>query len=337
MNTTFLITKEDWDTLLASLLKDYTVYAPVAEEGHQDYQPIDEGVIHRIIYNTPKPTTPLKTFFLPVRENVVKTPADTPRKIILGIPSCDLVALDMLDAIYLDEPYVDPYYRQKRENSILIGTDCHSLLEHCHCTTYGVQPYPYKNHDLALSVRNGKVWLTAHSEKGTRLAEELSLSGALPESSEPEFQEVMNRRKEMEARINEVNNRLPDAAMTGSFVRNSEKDIWQKYAASCVACGACATICPTCTCFLLIDRPEFEKVRQMDACQYPAFEKVAAGEDPLGVSHVRFRNRYMCKYVWRPAQFNTTACTGCGRCIEACIGAINKNELFLELYQVTIE
>jgi ferredoxin len=27
------------------------------------------------------------------------------------------------------------------------------------------------------------------------------------------------------------------------------------------------------------------------------------------------------------------ACTGCGRCIEACIGKINKNELFMELTQ----
>jgi ferredoxin len=54
------------------------------------------------------------------------------------------------------------------------------------------------------------------------------------------------------------------------------------YSADCVSCGACAAICPTCTCFLLIDRPDFEKIRQLDACQYPGFERVAAGEDPSG-------------------------------------------------------
>jgi Fe-S oxidoreductase len=42
----------------------------------------------------------------------------------------------------------------------------------------------------------------------------------------------------------------------------------------------------------------------------------------------------MCKYVWKPAQFHTKACTGCGRCTEACIGGINKNELIHELVQV---
>jgi ferredoxin len=39
----------------------------------------------------------------------------------------------------------------------------------------------------------------------------------------------------------------------------------------------------------------------------------------------------MCKYVWKPQKFGSIACTGCGRCIEACLGKINKNELFNEL------
>ncbi|MFW6095455.1 MAG: 4Fe-4S dicluster domain-containing protein [Bacteroidota bacterium] len=82
---------------------------------------------------------------------------------------------------------------------------------------------------------------------------------------------------------------------------------------------------------MLLERRNFEKVKHLDACQYPGFEKVAAGEDPLAPLHKRFYNRYMCKYVWKPDGFESTACTGCGRCIEACIGNINKNELFLEL------
>ncbi|MCK4989202.1 MAG: 4Fe-4S dicluster domain-containing protein, partial [Bacteroidales bacterium] len=95
--------------------------------------------------------------------------------------------------------------------------------------------------------------------------------------------------------------------------------------------GACSAICPTCSCFLLIDRPGFEKIRQLDTCQYPGFERVAGGEDSLGHLKDRFRNRYMCKYVWKPLKYELKACTGCGRCIEACIGQINKNELFMEL------
>ena len=74
----------------------------------------------------------------------------------------------------------------------------------------------------------------------------------------------------------------------------------------------------------------FEHV-QLDACQYPGFERVAGGEDSLSQLFTRFRNRYLCKYVWKPQKFKSIACTGCGRCIESCLGKINKNELFLEL------
>ena len=77
--------------------------------------------------------------------------------------------------------------------------------------------------------------------------------------------------------------------------------------------------------------PNFEKIRQLDACQYPGFERVAGDEDALRELSKRFKNRYFCKYVWKPQKFKSLVCTGCGRCIEACIGKINKNELFREL------
>lgn len=336
MNPFHFIAKEKWDSALASLSTDFTVYAPVSCNGNQDYSLIRERDIGQIVYNTPKPSTPLKSFFLPVKENVVKESPEAPRRMILGIPSCDLAALDILDSIYLEEPYIDPYYRQKRENTVLVGVDCYSILEHCHCTVYGIKPFPSKNHDLAVCHHDDKVFISMNSGKGERLIDDMELRGDLQECGEDDQQEITHRRTRVTERLKEQNKHIPDASMTSSFIRNSERDIWQKYSASCVACGACAAICPTCTCFLLVDRPGFEKVRQMDACQYPAFERVAAGEDPLGQLYVRFRNRYLCKYVWKPDRMDAPACTGCGRCIEACIGGINKNELFLDLYQVIV-
>jgi len=335
MNHSFLISKESFDKVLLALLQDYYIYAPVITNGNKDYRLICEDDLNKIIYNTPKPTTPLKTFFLPVKENVVKTINKARMRIIIGIPSCDLMALGLLDAIYLSEP-IDIYYQNKRENTILIGTDCHSILEHCHCTTYGIRPYPEKYHDISLSVFNKDVYLTINSEKGENFFRKLSVHGSFKETGEDDLGDVINKRNEVMKLLTDTNKNLPDYTTTGELIKGSGENIWKKYAGTCVSCGACATICPTCTCFLLIDRPEFEKVRQLDACQYPAFEKVAAGEDPLGKRHVRFRNRYLCKYVWKPEKFESLACTGCGRCIEACIGKINKNELFKELAGVLV-
>ncbi|MBS3806997.1 MAG: 4Fe-4S dicluster domain-containing protein [Bacteroidales bacterium] len=331
MNKYYSLTRHDWEKSLANLINDFGIYAPLFYGEQQDYELIEAESIPHIVYNQPKPATPLKTFFMPVEENVVHIEPPPRRKIILGIPSCDLEAANIQDEMYLNRDYVDPVYKKNRDACILIGTDCHSIQEHCHCTTYGIKPYPQSNHDLTLSLFGGVIYLYTHSEKGAELIKEMEKHTTFHEPTENEIQSLLDKRKEVEEWLNHNNQGLPDYRKTGELVNQSNQEIWKKYSETCVSCGACATICPTCTCFLLMERPGFEKVRHLDACQYPGFEKVAAGEDPLSPLHKRFYNRYMCKYVWKPQKFESTACTGCGRCIEACIGNINKNELFMEL------
>lgn len=331
MNQNHSLPKADWEKALYNLVVQYNLYAPIQYNGHQDYELIHQDNIAGIIYNIPKPVTPLKKFFLPIKENVVNFETPAKKQVIMGIPSCDLTGVNILDEIYLDEEFVDPTYKKNRDNSILIGTDCHSTLEHCHCTTYGVSPTPTDNHDITLSTWEDTIYLNVNTEKGKEFINELNKIITLKDTDSVDFQNIINKRKEIEEALNGKNSELPGYKNTGELIDKSSDEIWKKHSDTCVSCGACATICPTCTCFLLIDKPGFEKVRHVDACQYPGFERVAAGEDPLKELFKRFRNRYLCKYVLKPKKFKSIACTGCGRCIEACIAKINKNELFLEL------
>ena len=64
MNISFLITKERWDKVLSAIIRDFILYAPIAGNGYQDYQVIGEDILDRIVYNSSKPTMPLKTFSL---------------------------------------------------------------------------------------------------------------------------------------------------------------------------------------------------------------------------------------------------------------------------------
>ena len=331
MNKYYALSRHDWDKTLTHLIRQYVIYAPLLYGEQQDYEIIDEQSIPEIVYNQPKPATPLKSFFLPVEENVVNLKEPSNPKIIMGVPACDLAAANIQDEMYLNRDFVDTAYKKNREAYLLIGTDCHSVQQHCHCTSYGIKPYPQDNHDLTLSLFNGTVYLRTNTEKGKTLIRVIQTITHLKEPTENEIQNLLDKRSQVEQKLNHNNQGLPGYQKTGELVSQSDNGIWEKYSQTCVSCGACAAICPTCTCFLLLERPGFEKVRHLDACQYPGFEKVAAGEDPLRPLHKRFYNRYMCKYVWKPEKFESIACTGCGRCIEACIGNINKNELFLEL------
>jgi ferredoxin len=182
---------------------------------------------------------------------------------------------------------------------------------------------------MAIAADGDDIYLRVITARGEELAKQLSPAQKMTDINRISF--VEKKHQEVEASLAARNNGLPDYRATGQLVQKAGNEIWVKYASKCVSCGACTTICPTCTCFLLIDKPDFEKVKQMDACQYPGFERVAGGEDALFELPHRFKNRYMCKYVWKPQKFKSLACTGCGRCIEACIGKINKNELFMEL------
>jgi sulfhydrogenase subunit beta (sulfur reductase) len=178
-------------------------------------------------------------------------------------------------------------------------------------------------------LKGDEVLLRVISSKGEELIK--NNFEAAPVTDKSIISSVDNRHREVIEIMKRTVKGLPDYKTTGRLVGSADDEVWKEHSAKCVSCGACTAICPTCTCFLLIDKPGFHKVKQMDACQYPGFERVAGGEDTLAELPRRFRNRYMCKYFWKPQKFEGLACTGCGRCIEACIGKINKNEIFREL------
>jgi ferredoxin len=325
----YSIQKEEWDKTLGKLLLSYNIYASISNEYSQDYELLTPSNIPDISYNKPKPVTPLKSFFLPVKENVTSTRDAEKSRIILGAPNCDIEALSILDEIYLDGNFDDVFYRHRRENTITIASDCFGIQEHCHCLSYNIKPYSTKNADLTVILNNGLIILRVISGRGESFLKEIE--GVKPISDDSLISFIGSQHKETESKLLQSNDGLPDYQTTGALIKGSGEDIWKKFSSDCVSCGACTTICPTCSCFLLIDKPGFHKVKQMDACQYPGFERVAGGEDVLHEISARFRNRYMCKYLWKPRKYKSLACTGCGRCIEACIGKINKNELFMEL------
>jgi sulfhydrogenase subunit beta (sulfur reductase) len=323
------IQKEEWDKTLDHLLLSCTIFASVENEFGIDYELIRSEDIAKITYNKPKPSTPLKSFFLPVKENVSSVNVEEKPRIIIGIPNCDIEGLCLPDDIYLDKEFSDLFYSKRRDNTLLIASDCFGIQEHCHCLSYNVKPYSENHSDLAVIYINGTIVLRILSVKGEEFVRKIP---AFTSQVDKNLIAVIEKEHlATETLLTKSNIGLPDYKKTGGLTTKAKGDIWEKHSARCVSCGACTTICPTCTCFLLIDKPGFEKVKQMDACQYPGFERVAGGEDALFELHNRFRNRYMCKYVWKPGKFSSLACTGCGRCIEACIGKINKNEIFMEL------
>jgi ferredoxin len=45
----------------------------------------------------------------------------------------------------------------------------------------------------------------------------------------------------------------------------------------------------------------------------------------------RLANRILHKYVYSPQQYEMLGCVGCGRCIDACLGAIDIRKVVEDL------
>jgi len=328
---------DDWNSYLSSLARKNLIYAPFKEQELVDFKIVEDNP-EDIIYNSPKTLTPLKHFLFSIKENVTVVPSQK-KVMLIGAKGCDLAAIDLLDKVFLDPDYPDPYYEARKKNTMIIGTDCYDVYDNCHCTAYDINPYAEKNCDLIVNSIEDEILIAETSEKGEEFLDQMKKGSDIREASKGLVRKMQKQRDNIKRKLKALNRRIPDSKKTEKIIDKSidRKDkIWKKYASTCVACGACVVSCPTCHCFLLIDLPggpgkKMGKVRTYDACQYPGFEKVAAGVDPLEKHFVRFRNRYVCKFINRPEKYDTIACTGCGRCTDACIGKIDKNEVIRAL------
>jgi hypothetical protein len=85
MEDVIQISISDWHSFLEIISIEWTVYVPVKINQHIDYKLFDKS--HPLIqYNQPIPITPLKFFFLPVKENVVISRSIHNKKLIIGFP-----------------------------------------------------------------------------------------------------------------------------------------------------------------------------------------------------------------------------------------------------------
>jgi sulfhydrogenase subunit beta (sulfur reductase) len=117
---------------------------------------------------------------------------------------------------------------------------------------------------------------------------------------------------------------------------------WLKMAERCLSCRACSYVCPTCRCFAVRDemiRPgEFERIRCWEACASPNYRRVAGGHRLRPEKGERLRNRFFCKFVYFPEQYglgDSSACTGCGRCIDVCSVGMDITEMLTDLWRAS--
>jgi ferredoxin len=221
---------------------------------------------------------------------------------------------------------VDSYYYHRRENTTIVGLACTTMAETCFCTSTGGAPDDPTGMDVIIYPLEDGYQVRVLTEKGEK---------------------IMNPEWEMQDAVWPNNSALQapqfEIPEKDSWPAQFDDTFWAEMSERCLSCRICAYVCPTCRCFDVRDEPvhtsnglnQFERIRCWDSCAGTVYRQIAGGHNPRSAKGERLRNRFFCKFYYYPEQYGPSACTGCGRCIDACPVNIDITEVIQHLQEVS--
>ena len=248
--------------------------------------------------------------------------------VLFGLRPCDTASLELLDKIFLDDAYLDPYYKSRRENTTIVALACSEPNPACFCTSVGGGPGASAGADV-LAVDLGNEFLfEAVSDKGEALLtkHEKLLSAAVANDDAAKAKLIA----EAEAKLKPVKTDDLADKLSGVF----DAPVWEAIGERCVGCGTCTYLCPTCHCFGIYDEKagaNVQRIRVQDACMFPQFTLEASGHNPRDTQGARARQRVMHKFSYTVDNVGETFCVGCGRCVSRCPVNIDIREILEEV------
>jgi ferredoxin len=243
-------------------------------------------------------------------------PADPlPPLAVIGVRACDLAALALQDAHFLEGEYVDPYYAARRSNLFLIAVDCSHPAATCFCASTGDGPHVRQGCDIALTELERGFVARPDSERGAQMLASLALSPAGVDDIEQGHAQT-DRAAQAQQRG------LPSRNLRDRLLASLDHPRWNDVASRCLSCGNCTSVCPTCFCHAQRETPQLdgatsEHVREWDSC-FSRGHSYLHGFTVRPDTRSRYRQWLVHKLGTWHDQYGRSGCVGCGRCIAWC-------------------
>ena len=316
--------------LFSAIAQGNTLYIPVDAEAGARFEKWENG---KTLSNALNTVRSAKDFFFPQTENlmdfkvegknveIIDTRSECEDFVVFGVRGCDVKSFEVLDKVFMAEP-VDSYYTNRREHGIIMSLACTKPAETCFCGTFGIDA-ANPGGDVVCYKTDDALYIEAKTEKGEKLVK--SIENIMEDAGST----AVDEQKEL---IGERMARLPLAKLSaekfgsGKTSEFFDAPEWKELSQSCLGCGTCTFVCPTCQCYDIKDFNTghgIKRFRCWDSCMYSDFTKMAHG-NPRLTQLERFRQRFMHKLVYFPANNNGEfGCVGCGRCLSKCPISMN--------------
>ena len=320
-----LIRKEALAGIVEELSGKLWVCAPVKEGDQVLFRVLKAG--EKPLFDFANTKNAPKNFLFPRTETMMKytrTPqgmvfageaGEREETVLFGVRPCDARSFVLLDMLFDQEKYRDPYYLDKRARTTVVAFACaQPPYTTCFCTSVGGAPVSSEGADILLTDLGEACLAEFLTPKGEALLGAFNGSPA-GEAEEKQKEEIATRA------AGEIRSRIPAREIKPILDTHFEDPFWNTLSLKCLACGTCTYLCPTCHCFDISDevqRSDGIRLRNWDSCMYPLFTKETSGHNPRPSQKERWRQRVMHKFRYYVDNFGAISCVGCGRCVMAC-------------------
>jgi NAD(P)H-flavin reductase/formate hydrogenlyase subunit 6/NADH:ubiquinone oxidoreductase subunit I len=248
---------------------------------------------------------------------------EEPRLAFLGVRACEVAAMDVQDRVFLQGPFAEPRYATRRKGAFLVGVSCLEPGDLCFCASTGTGPRVDHGVDLSMVELASVLLLEAGTDRGRAVVERLPTRPAAEEELRG-FDEGIRLARGRMGRALDTRN-LPEV-----LFGNLDHPRWKAVAERCLACGNCTSVCPTCFCASAHEESDLtgsvsSRVRTWDSCFSEEHAEIHGGNVRPTIED-RYRQWLTHKVGSWVAQFGTSGCVGCGRCIAWCPVGIDLTE-----------
>jgi sulfhydrogenase subunit beta (sulfur reductase) len=315
----------------AEKLNAYEIYAPILNDSTWSYEVIKKP--ENIDLDFPNTVQAPKKIINPQREVFLEfgrsdedtleikevLPEEKP-VVIFGVRPCDAKALVLTDMVF-DGDFKDMYYLKRRNQTVIIGLACNTPPSpNCFCTSVGGSPHSEEGFDILMTDLGDRYFVQSLTKKGDTL---IDLGKAL--FTTPKATDKKELTKIHTDAENKLKREIKDVAKIPPKLKEMfESPLWDDESMSCLRCGICTYLCPTCHCFDISDEVtsvapyKGYRIRTWDNCQFPDFTMHSSGHNPRPDKASRLRQRIMHKYQYFVERYDHYQCTGCGRCVSKC-------------------
>ena len=245
---------------------------------------------------------------------------------IFGARPCDLHAIATQDRVFLEGPYVERDYAQRRHGAFVVVVNCGVPGGTCFCASLGTGPRAEGGFDLALTeLLDGEHRFVVEigTEKGRAIADSVPMGPATGDDVDAALLVTREASRRMGRELDTM--RLPEL-----LAASRDNPRFSEVATRCLTCGNCTAVCPTCFCTSVEDVTDLadgsaERWRVWDTCFSIDYSYIHGGSVRRS-PRSRYRQWLTHKFGTWVDQFGTSGCVGCGRCITWCPAGIDVTE-----------